>query len=139
MHFHTYNINTCNTIFQLNIQINVLTPTSSIASLTAKPSQLPASTVGTDTIVASLKALTDQIASMQASAPSYTRSRNLQRRSRSRHSSGNSTSPHTARRSSGHCWYHFKFGNEARHCVQPCTFNYIHASSNHPKNIINQL
>jgi len=28
------------------------------------------------------------------------------------------------------CWYHFKFGNEAKNCLEPCTFKKKNGNSN---------
>lgn len=62
-----------------------------------------------------IEALTKQIESLSSRSRDSSRSRRDRSRSRS-YTSGKSNSRHL-------CWYHYKFGDRATKCVQPCSFS----------------
>lgn len=87
------------------------TMSATVASV-SKPEGLPTSE--TDDLKAQVAALTAEVKRMRIQ-PSRSRSRSLSRaRDDARSSSRNRDDV---------CWYHRKYGNNARQCREPCTFS----------------
>lgn len=90
--------------------MDVATPASVVHAVHAAPS--------TPDTTAAIAALQEQVAALTAAVGELTRHRG---RSRSR---GQSGTPRRGRSSSpGPCFYHRRFGNDARHCESPCTWS----------------
>lgn len=92
------------------------------ATATTTPPAIPGTT-----LEARVEALTRQVETLLRSQGTYSRSRSHSRgrfnrrgsrsKSRSRQRSREQPEGHP------HCWYHYQFGNNAKNCKAPCSFN----------------
>ena len=101
-----------------------------VAPVSTQPQYQPQQMQPMDLVqeIIALKAAVAQLATFNRQlVEQHTQSGSRQRnRSRARSNSRQRYSNNTQ----GHCWYHIKFGANARRCTQPCTFCAIIASPN---------
>ena len=81
-----------------------------VAQVTGKETHQPTS--------ADFEKILSELAKLQATVKSLTRERGRAQRSRSRHRSPTPNPPSSA---TEFCWYHQKYGDEARKCNPPCS------------------
>ena len=102
---------------------NTTTPTIT-TSQTTTPGMLTELLQGMENLSLQVQNLVKLKAS-QHSSPDRTSSQNRRR--------NRSNSPPRRRRTFDTCWYHFKFGCEARKCIKPCNFNSTRPTSTQNK------
>jgi len=100
--------------------------------LHCQPSAPPVATVETShsnsEILKQLAAVTKRLNELDASLNNRGRSRS---RSRTRFNSYRTSRSNSRQRDTTHCYYHKRFGAEAKKCSQPCSFVSVNANQQH--------
>ena len=102
-------------------------PVSSIATVSTHPQVAAAAAVPPPVPPSEIQQLQMQVQQLtlqvqQLSSNMTERGREQRRRNGRDNPQRQSRSPSTQRHAAGECWYHWRFGKQAKKCIQPCTF-----------------